>query len=121
MTTQGRLVRVAGVLGAVWGAVLLARGDRLWAVVEGRQPSRGESRTVRLLGTRHLLQGLAEGIAPGRFRRFWSSVDLTHAASMVALAVLDPGRRRPVLVSAGVALVGAAATRQARRLEARNS
>ncbi len=123
MTTQrpDLLMRSVGGFGVAWGAVLLAGVGRFRRVVQDRPPSRGEMFAVRVLGARHLAQGTAEAIAPRRGRRLWPFVDLTHAASMVALAAVDPDRRRPALVSAGVAALGAAAVGHARRLDDRSS
>ncbi|MBP2416752.1 hypothetical protein ACFFOM_19915 [Microlunatus capsulatus] len=101
--------RAAGLAGLAWGALLLARGDGLWRTVAGRAPSEVEGGVVAVLGARHLGQGLLQVAAPTRLTGLWLLTDLAHAASMVALAVADPGRRRPALVSAAVSATTAVA------------
>ncbi|MBA8794087.1 hypothetical protein FHX74_001692 [Friedmanniella endophytica] len=109
---SGRLggLRPVGVLGLAWGAVLLSRGDQLFASLEGRLAVGIESDAITVLGLRHAGQGLVQLIAPRRFARLYTGIDLLHAASMVALAVRDPTRRRAAGVSAGVAALSAAAS-----------
>ncbi len=117
MTDRGTLmIRAAGALGASWGALLLARGDAGWRAVEHRKPSRGEGFVVDVLGVRHLAQGLAELIVPQRCRPLWIFVDLTHAASMVVLALVNPDRRRVASISAGAALTCATVMLAAKRV-----
>jgi hypothetical protein len=110
-----RLARASGVAGAVWGAVLLAVGGRLWTVVAGRPPAEVDELAVRVLAVRHLVQGAAQASAPALDQRLFLGVDVVHAASMVWLAAVDEQRRRPALVSAVVAVGAAALTPAARR------
>jgi hypothetical protein len=110
-----RLARASGVAAAVWGAVLLAVGGRLWTVVAGRPPGEMDELAVHVLGARHLVQGVAQVSAPGLDQRFFAGGDVAHAASMLALAVVDERRRRPALVSAAAAAGAAALTLAARR------
>ncbi len=109
------LPRVAGAGSLAWGAVLLARGDRVWAMVEGRDPDVVEELGIRTLGGRHLLQGATQLVAPRRTARVAVAVDVLHAATMGALAVASPTRRRAALVTGGVALLSAGLTRSGRR------
>jgi hypothetical protein len=84
------------VVRAVWGAFLLGAVAR-----PGRHRARARP-IVRLgaglLGLRHIVEAAA--MAGDAEPPLWSiGVDATHAASMVALAVVDPGLRRDALVS----------------------
>ena len=109
--------RTVGLAGAGWGALLLLRGEMLWRAAAGRPPSEAERAVVAVLGARHLGQGLLQAAAPTRLQRLWLLTDLAHVASMVALAVADPPRRRPALVSGAVsaAAAGVRAVRAPRR------
>jgi hypothetical protein len=97
----------------VHGAALLLRP----AAVAGRVA--GDVRTavvVRVLGARHLVQGLAGLLATWRpAALLGAGIDGLHAASMVGLAVVDRGHRRAATVSAvvavGFALAGSWAAR----------
>ncbi len=102
-----RMARGLGALTCTAGLVLVARpGQVARAVSRGTPP---EARIVRLLGARMLLQGALLAARPDRrLAAACAAVDGTHAASMVAAAVLLPRYRRAALLSAGVA-VGSAA------------
>jgi hypothetical protein len=96
------------VAGAVWGATLAIAPYRVIAALGVPQPPPvGLVTAARVLGVRHLLQAaILErrlGHRPGSSARPAGAVDLLHAASMLALAAVDPPRRRPALVSATVA------------------
>lgn len=112
-----RSARAAGLGNIAWGSFLLLTGDLLWQDLTGRAPGPSERGVVRVLGTRHLVQGLGQVAAPGALPRLWRFVDLSHAGSMLPVAVLDVGRRRPAALSAaaslGSALVAARAARYA--------
>lgn len=59
---------------------------------------------VRVLGARQLLQALATApTGNATVHRLSGGVDTLHALSMVALAAVDPGRRRAALCDGGVA------------------
>ena len=107
---RDQVVRAAGLLAATWGALLLTRGDALWQAVDGGSATPVDELALRALGARHLAQGAAQAIAPDRLQRAFIAVDLIHAATMLALAAADPGRRRPALLTAGVAAASAATT-----------
>jgi len=69
-----------------------------------------ETAVVRILGGRQLLQGAAVLIRPAPlFVIGGVAVDVLHATSMVAAAVIWPGYRRAALTSAAVAGASAAA------------
>ena len=112
-----RSARAAAVGNLTWGGFLLLTGELLWQDLTGRPPSPAERGVVRVLGTRHVVQGLGQLAAPGALPRLWRFVDLSHAASMLPVVLLDPPRRRPAAVSAAVslgsALVAAPAARYA--------
>lgn len=110
-----RLVRLTGVGSAVWGLVLLVRGDEIWRMVDDRAPTQVDVAAVRVLGTRHLAEGVTQAVLPHRFQELYVGVDLIHAASMVGLAAVDERRRRPALASAAVAVAAAVFTLAARR------
>ena len=99
--------RIAGTAGLAWGCVLLARGARVFERIEKRPPSSAERRAIAVLGARHSGQGILQWAMPGRCGTLWIGVDLTHAASMLILAIVSPTRRHVALVSAGVAAVAA--------------
>ncbi len=106
----GVLPRLAGAGGLVWGATLLARGNRVWSVLERREPDALEELGIRALGGRHLVQGAVQLVAPRATARLVIGVEVLHAASMGVLAVTSPTRRRAALVTGGVALAGAGVT-----------
>ena len=68
-----------------------------------------------LLGARHLLQGLGQVLLPRHLARVYVAIDVLHAASMVAVAVAAPVRRRAALVSGSVAALSAVTCVLARR------
>ncbi len=109
------LGRVLGMGGVAVGMGLMARPERLSAIVDPRRaPPPGW--VVRVLGARQLVQGIALTVRPGRaMLTLGACIDATHATSMVALAVLDRSRRRLATCSAlqaGVfAVLGAQAAR----------
>jgi hypothetical protein len=99
----------------VWGATILLAGADIWYIVDGRRPTRDDDAAVRFLGARHLVEGLAQTAIPSRFQRFYLAVDVTHAVSMLYLAIVDERRRRPAILSGAAALGAAALTLAARR------
>jgi hypothetical protein len=107
--TKQAVAQLSGVLGVVWGALLLTRGDQVWTSVANHPPQPVDRLAIRALGARHVVQGTFMALAPLRGRRLLVSVDLLHVGSMVALAVADPSRRRPALVTTAVAAASGAA------------
>jgi hypothetical protein len=73
---------------------------------------------IRALGARHVLQAaVLAGMPSRRAARRGVAVDLVHACSAAALALVDRQRRRPALIDAGVATAFAVAgRRRSRRL-----
>ena len=83
-------------------AVVLAprRVQRTFGVV----PDSASTRVARVLGARHVAQGILSGAEPGRevlALGVW--VDTLHALSMLGLAVLAPARARAGLTDSAVA------------------
>ncbi len=86
------------------GGACLLTPDRVLDVVGG--PDRHDRRTqlvTRLLGGRLVLQAGADVVLGRRTRTIDMVVDLTHAASMLPLAVRWPAHRRTALVSGATA------------------
>ncbi len=104
------LVRGTGILGVGWGALLLTRGPQVWSRVAGSPPGEVDEMALRVLGARHLAQGAFQTLAPTHFQRLFVAVDVIHTATMLALAAVDPSRRRPALLTAAVAAASAATT-----------
>lgn len=74
-----------------WGAVLLAVPRRVLAAVGHPQPSPAAKRTVRVLGTRHLVQGGLVLSNPSRLVIGAGAVtDVLHSLTGVALATVSP-------------------------------
>ena len=92
------------------GILLLAPGPVIRLCTGGPASARAQNVT-RVLGVRHLVQAaLTAGAPPGTARLgIGAAVDLTHAASMVGLALLDRTVRRPTLVDAAIETLLAAA------------
>lgn len=75
---------------------------------------------MRALGARHVLQAALVGSIPSqRAARGGVAIDLVHASSAAALALLDRRRRRPALTDACVAAAFAVAGRRRSRHLAR--
>jgi hypothetical protein len=92
--------RGVGLVRLGYGASLLLAPRRM-ADAYGAPPGRGATRLARVLGTRHVLQGLAE--ATGGTGHLGAAADLAHAGSALAWALLRPRWRRAALLDAAVA------------------
>jgi hypothetical protein len=114
------LTRALGLSGIAWGAALLVAGPSIWRRVDDAGPDEVDRIALKLLGARHVATGAAQVLLPGSFQRLEIGVDLVHAATMVGVAVLDPPRRRPALVTTAVALASAVAGIGIRRRAARS-
>ncbi len=89
------------VIRIAWGTVLLlVPGSGLRTI--GAGPSDARTRRVaRLLGARHLLQGLVAVRHRSRSAMLGgAAVDATHAATMLVLTIRRPDYRRPAIASA---------------------
>jgi hypothetical protein len=108
-------VKILATLGAVFGAALLLRPRVVIAAV-GADPDRpGLIPAARVLGARHLTQGVVLALAPDRVARWSVLIDGAHAASMFGLAAIAPDYRRAALASAGVASALGAGVEAGRR------
>ena len=105
----GAAARVWGAATAAVGAAALLRPRTVAEAVSGGGAA-PDPAVVRVLGGRQLLQGTAVLIRPAPlFVIGGVAVDVLHATSMVAAAVIWPGYRRAALTSAAVAGASAAA------------
>lgn len=92
-----------GATTAAVGAVALFRPRPVATLVSGDGPAPDTS-VVRILGARQLLQGGVLFICPAPLLVIGGLVvDVLHATSMLAVAAIRPGYRRPALASAAVA------------------
>lgn len=107
MSGAGR-ARLAGALGVAWGTALFVYPDAVWERVAGRRCTDDEQLVTQLLGARHVVQGLAEVVAPRVARGPARFLDASHALSMVSLAAWRREYAPPALASAAVAVAGAA-------------
>ncbi len=96
-------VKIFAVLGAGFGAALLLRPRAVITAIGADPDLPGLIPAARVLGARHLVQGVTLAIAPTRVARVSALVDGVHAASMYGLAAVAPRYRRAALASAGVA------------------
>ena len=102
-------LRVIAAMQVAAGATLAARPNTVIHLVDRRRGG-APAWLVRVLGTRMLLQGVAEIAVDDPVVILGGGlVDATHAASMLAAAAASPRFRRPALVSAAVAGASAAA------------
>ncbi len=91
-------------LRAGYGILLLVAPGPVIRVYTGHRADRLTRAVTRLLGSRHLVQGLCTASRPSALvLALGVEVDLAHVASMLGLAVLDRQRRRAGLVDAVVA------------------
>jgi len=77
-----------------WGLACVVVPDALLTSVFRTEPSVRATRTIRVLGVRHLVQAVASGLAPTPAVLavgIW--VDALHAATAAAAAALDRRRR----------------------------
>lgn len=89
---------------AAYGAVVLARPDRVLRLYSGRPAHPPDTAVLRVLGARHLLQAAATARPAGATALLTgAAVDTAHALSMTALGLTDRPRRRAALIDAAVA------------------
>jgi hypothetical protein len=95
---------------AGYGAAQLLFPELVTGRLAGRGLDTAERFTARVLGARQLVQAVVSGNPPGRRALLaGAGVDILHAASMVALAVAEPRRRRLAGAETATALCFAAA------------
>jgi hypothetical protein len=80
----------------------------VYRVLSGERPPKGAVAVVRVLGARHVAQGMllagADRLAvPHTLHRMFSLVDAAHCATMVALAAASRRLRRPAGIDAVIA------------------
>ena len=99
-----------------WGALLvLVPRVPLAALTQGRQPVGGRT-LLRVLGARHVLQGVATLAVPSALTlHLGAAADALHSASAVAFAALDDRERRAASLDALVAAGWAVASMWAAR------
>ena len=89
---------------ACYGAALLCAPGLALGLATGQAPSQRARTVARILGARHLAQAVLTLWRP-RPAVFLAGagIDACHAASMLALAVADPGMRRAGIADAATA------------------
>jgi hypothetical protein len=97
-------MRIATAVRLVLGTAVLSDPHRVLALVGSPDRDERPVRWVaRVLGARWLVQALLD-LRPGsRMRALDVTVELTHGASMLPVAVVWPAHRRSALVSASLA------------------
>jgi hypothetical protein len=102
-------VRVLAAVRATWGGLLAGAPDLVLTTITGRPATPSQTRLLRVLGTRHLLQAGIELARPTRgVIRSGAAVDLLHAATCAGAVAFSREWRRAALVD-GVGAVGFAA------------
>ena len=102
-----------------WGSALALCPEPLLRLVGVNGADRRTVVVARVLGGRHLIQGVAECWFGDPARRAGVAIDSLHAMSMVALGLADSGRRRATFVdalAAGTFAMGTARVVARRRL-----
>jgi hypothetical protein len=100
--TPAALGRAIAAVRVAYGGVLLVAPPAGNATIVRTPPDHIETVVGRVLGARHLVQGLAES-APRWVGRLGLLVDSAHMTSMVGWAVLDRRHRRTAMLSAAAA------------------
>jgi hypothetical protein len=91
-----------------YGLAELTMPSTLSGALLDRVPDKRLRIALRILGARNVVQGVATLATRRRLGPLGGLVDLTHAASMVGLALVDAKRRRAALLSASTATLFAA-------------
>lgn len=91
-----------------YGACELIWPSGVYRVLSGGPPPKGAVAVMRILGARHVAQGVvlagADRLsAPHTLHRMFSLVDAAHCATMVALAAASRRLRRPAAIDAVIA------------------
>jgi hypothetical protein len=93
-----------------WGGLLTTMPGRVLRTLTGRPATRSQVAVLRVLGTRHLLQGGLDLARPTRGAlRAGAAVDLLHASTCAAAIAFLPAWRRAALVDGPGAMVFAVA------------
>ncbi len=105
-------VTVLAVVRAGWGLALLIAPAAVTSTVHHAPPGTRTRVVARVLGARHLAQAAVTAVRPTReVLRGGAVVDVLHASSMVALAVVSGPYRRAGLTDAAGGSAFALATR----------
>ena len=92
------------IIRASYGILLLVIPDQLVKLTTGLRADRTTRNIERLLGVRHLAQGLATLDTPSPMvLALGAEADLAHSLSMLGLVGADPSRRRTALADAAIA------------------
>ncbi len=118
MSQRRRPARRIELVRGGWGLACVVVPDALLTSVFRTEPSVRATRTIRVLGVRHLVQAVASGLAPTPAVLavgIW--VDALHAATAAAAAALDRRRRAAfgtdaVIAGTFAALCGATQSRR---------
>ena len=115
--TASPVLAVLQLARAVLGVACLTVPSRTAALM-GAGKTGTAIRVARILGARHIAQGLATGVhPPGTVLALGAEADATHAATMLALGMISRRWRRPAmrdaLIAAALAGAGLAAARSA--------
>lgn len=93
-----------------YGALMVAAPGPLVRHLAGAEPDHRARVVARVLGARHVVQGVLTVGRPGpAVLALGAEADLAHAATALGLAGLDRARRRGALIDAAVAGAYAAA------------
>ena len=93
-----------------WGGLLTTVPARVLRTLTGRPATRSQVVVLRVLGTRHLLQGGLDLARPTRGAlRAGAAVDLLHASTCAAAVAFLPAWRRAALVDGPGAMAFAVA------------
>jgi hypothetical protein len=111
-------MRYVAVGRAAYGLSLLLAPGAVMRVASGRTMGQAPKVVGRILGARHLVQALVVERVGTRNRLLaGTAVDAAHALSMIWLATLDRGCRRPAtydaLIATGLAINGLREARNA--------
>ncbi|MFC7551017.1 hypothetical protein [Plantactinospora sp. GCM10030261] len=97
-------MRTAALSRALWGTALLATPGPVLRGLGGRRTELAVA-VLRVLGTRHLAQGLVTAARPtGPVRVAGAVVDALHALTTVLVAGVDRRQRGPALAETGLAV-----------------
>lgn len=94
---------------AAYGAAALIAPGAVEQMLTGQALDERARIVMRILGARHLLQAAVTARGGRALHLLGSGVDILHALTAVALAVLDERRRPVATVNAAIALTFAAA------------
>jgi hypothetical protein len=93
-----------------WGGLLTTMPGRVLRTLTGRPATRSQVAVLRVLGTRHLLQGGLDLARPTRGAlRAGAAVDLLHASTCAGAIAFLPAWRRAALVDGPGAMAFAVA------------